>query len=69
VLVVTDGDALIITDLGGEILAEHTRSAPGVTCVGNGRPRGPRPRTTEVSPKSGDMKCHRCPDAGHSPMS
>ena len=44
VLVVTDGDALTITDLDGEILAEHTRPAPGVTYAGNGRPPGPTPQ-------------------------
>ncbi len=65
VLVVTDsnqaGDKIIITDVDSEILAEHTRPAPGVTYVGNGRPPGPRPKNprtvTEVlihqlSPKS-----------------
>jgi transposase InsO family protein len=52
VLVVTDGEAITITDLDGEILAEHTRPAPGVTYVGNGRPRGPRPQTSQASPKS-----------------
>jgi putative transposase len=52
VLVVTDGNKLTITDLDGEILAEHTRPAPGVTYVGNGRPPGPRPKTTDPSPKS-----------------
>ena len=40
VLVITAGDK--ITDLEGEILIEHTRPAPGVTYLGNGRPRGPR---------------------------
>ena len=52
VLVTTVGDAIIITDLLGEVLAEHTRPAPGVSYVGNGRPRGGRPKTTELSPKS-----------------
>jgi putative transposase len=42
VLVITDGDKLTVTDLEGEILIEHTKPAPGVTYVGNGRPRGPR---------------------------
>lgn len=46
------GDKITITDLQGEILAEHTRPAPGTRYVGNGRPRGPRPKTTEPSPKS-----------------
>jgi hypothetical protein len=52
VLVVRNGDKIIITDLHGEVLAEHTRPAPGTNYVGNGRPRGPRPKTTEPSPKS-----------------
>jgi putative transposase len=56
VLVVSDGnqagDKIIVTDMHGEILAEHTRPAPGTTYVGNGRPRGRRPKTTEASPKS-----------------
>ncbi len=52
VLVVTDGDKIIVTDAHGEILAEHTQPAPGITYVGNGRPRGPRPKTNETSPKS-----------------
>jgi putative transposase len=52
VLVITDDDALTITDLDGEILAEHTRPAPGMTYAGNGRPRGPRPKTSRPSPKS-----------------
>jgi putative transposase len=42
VLVITDGEKITVTDLEGEILIEHTRPAPGVTYVGNGRPRGPR---------------------------
>ncbi|GFM17284.1 MULTISPECIES: hypothetical protein [Mycobacteriaceae] len=49
VLVVTDGDHITVADLDGEVLIEHTRPAPGVRCVGNGRPRGPRPKP---SPKS-----------------
>jgi putative transposase len=49
VLVVSDGDNVIITDLEGEVLAERTRPAPGTKYVGNGRPRGPRPKP---SPKS-----------------
>jgi putative transposase len=42
VLVITDGEKITVADLEGEILIEHTRPAPGVTYVGNGRPRGPR---------------------------
>ena len=52
VLIVTDGEKIIVTDLHGEILIEHTRPAPGVNYVGNGRPRGPRPQNPELSPKS-----------------
>ena len=52
VLVITDGDKITVADLDGEILIEHTRPAPGVRYVGNGRPRGGRPSTTEPSPKS-----------------
>jgi transposase InsO family protein len=57
VLVVTTGDQvgdnIIVTDLHGEILAEHTRPAPGVTYVGNGRPPGTRPKKNPaMSPKS-----------------
>lgn len=52
VMVITDGDKITVTDLDGEILVEHTRPAPGVRYVGNGRPRGPRPKPPETSPKS-----------------
>lgn len=52
VLVVTDGEKITVADLHGEILIEHTRPAAGITYVGNGRPRGPRPKTTDLSPKS-----------------
>lgn len=46
------GDKITITDLQGEILAQHTRPAPGVTYVGNGRRPGTRPNKPGVSPKS-----------------
>ncbi|MBB2772848.1 UNVERIFIED_ORG: transposase InsO family protein [Mycolicibacterium obuense] len=52
VLVVIDGDKITAADLDGEVLIEHTRPAPGITYVGNGRPRGPHPKTTQTSPKS-----------------
>lgn len=53
VLVVTNGDKIIVADLDGEVLIEHTRPAPGVTYVGNGRPRGPHPKNDDkTSPKS-----------------
>lgn len=56
VLVVSNGnrtgDTIIITDLQGEVLAEHTRPAPGIRYVGNGRRPGTRPQNPEPSPKS-----------------
>ena len=52
VLVVTAGDTIIVADLQGEVLAEHTKPAPGVNYVGNGRPTGPQPKAVELSPKS-----------------
>lgn len=52
VLVIIDGDKITVADLEGEILIEHSRPAPGVTYVGNGRPRGPHPPTPQASPKS-----------------
>ncbi|MBC3191122.1 transposase family protein [Pseudonocardia sp. C8] len=56
VLIVTDGDQpgdkIIVTDLDGEILVERTRPAPGIRYVGNGRPRGRRPKNPGTSPKS-----------------
>ena len=56
VLVVSTGDRPATRSssptFDGEILIEHTRPAPGVTYVGNGRPRGPRPKNPAASPKS-----------------
>lgn len=52
VLVISDGDKITVTDAHGEVLAEHTRPAPGIKYVGNGRPRGPRTKAEEPSPKS-----------------
>ena len=52
VLVIADGDTITVADLDGEVLIEHTRPAPGVKYVGNGRPPGMRPKSPEVSPKS-----------------
>jgi putative transposase len=52
VLVFTDGDTIIVTDTHGEVLAEHTRPAPAIKYVGNGRPRGQRPKPEKPSPKS-----------------
>lgn len=52
VLVVQDGDKILVTDLQATVLIEHTRPAPGISYVGNGRPRGRRPKTLEPSPMS-----------------
>jgi putative transposase len=52
VLVFAAGNTIIVTDIQGEVLAEHTRPAPGTKYVGNGRPRGSRPKPEEPSPKS-----------------
>lgn len=52
VLVVIDGEKITVADLDGEVLIEHTRPAPGVKYVGNGRPRGPRPKNEKPSPMS-----------------
>jgi transposase InsO family protein len=46
------GDTVIIADLDGKVLAEHTRPAPGTRYVGNGRPPGTRPTNHQLSPKS-----------------
>ncbi len=51
VLVITDGDQIIVTNPHGEILIQHTRPTSGTTYVGNGMPPGPRPKTSETSPK------------------
>ncbi|AXH37566.1 transposase (plasmid) [Humibacter sp. BT305] len=40
VLILVDGDDVIVTSAQGEVLAEHIRPAAGVTYVGNGRPKG-----------------------------
>lgn len=50
VLGITDGDKITVADLHGEILIEHTRPGPGVTHVGNRRPR--QPKTSRTSPMS-----------------
>jgi transposase InsO family protein len=52
VVVVVDGEKITVIDPQGEILIEHTRAAPGVTYVGNGRRPGGRSRTSETSPMS-----------------
>jgi putative transposase len=73
VLIIVDGEKITVTDLHGEILIKHTRPAPGVKYVGNGRPRGPRargptPRHRHRSPETSTVtdvlmqNCHRCPE-------
>lgn len=52
VLVVTDDSTVVIANTSGEVLVEHPHPAPGVSYVGNRRPRGPRPTKTRPSPKS-----------------
>ncbi|GAA3627203.1 hypothetical protein GCM10022236_31900 [Microlunatus ginsengisoli] len=52
VLVIVNGDHITVADFDGVILAEHTRPAPSITYVGNGQPRGPRPKTPKASRKS-----------------
>ena len=52
VLVITTGDTITVADLDGEILIEHTRPAPGIRYVGNGKPPGPAPQSPKPSPKS-----------------
>jgi transposase InsO family protein len=52
VIVVQDDTTITIADLEGTILIQHTPAAPGLTYIGNGRPRGRRPQTTTPSPMS-----------------
>lgn len=52
VLIATDGAKITVADLDGEVLIEHTQPAPEVRYVGNGRPRGGRPKNDQPSPKS-----------------
>ena len=52
VLGVSADDKIIIADLQGEVLLERTRPAPGINYIGNGRPRGPMPKTGKPSPQS-----------------
>jgi len=52
VLIITSGNHITVADLHGEVLTEHTRPAPGVTYVGNGRPTGGRPPDPQPSPMS-----------------
>ena len=52
VLIITEDTKIVVVDLNGEILIEHTRPAPGIKYVGNGRPPGGPHRNPGVSPKS-----------------
>lgn len=49
VLVITDGDQIIVTDLNGEILPELTRPNPGVKHVGNGNDPTSATKTPNVT--------------------
>lgn len=53
VLLIVEDNKITVADLDGDILITHTPATPGVTYVGNGRPRGPwKVATNETSPKS-----------------
>jgi transposase InsO family protein len=49
VFVIEDTTTILITDPEGTVLIEHTRPGEGIHYVGNGRPRGRRPRTSPMS--------------------
>jgi putative transposase len=49
VWIIEHDDKILIADLEGTILIEHTRPAPGITYVGNGQPRGPRRQPSPMS--------------------
>jgi hypothetical protein len=65
VLITTDGDKIIVTDLQGEILIEHARPAPGVRYVGNGRPAGRRRLNAATVTDVLTQNCHPCPETSH----
>jgi hypothetical protein len=50
VYVVYEAAGLMIFDDRGTLIAEHNWRPPGIKCIGNGRPRGPKKK--EVSPMS-----------------
>lgn len=52
VYVIPDTDNVAFADTAGTIIIEHAWPEPGVRYVGNGKPRGRRPRTPETSPMS-----------------
>ncbi len=73
VLVIIDGDKITVADFHGEVLIEHTRPAPGITYVGNGRPaaNAPRPPKRHRSPDTPSVtdvliqNSHPCPETSH----
>ena len=77
VLIVSEGDQpgarIIITDLEGEILAEHTRPAPepDTSETADGQEPAPRTRKCHRSPDTPTVthvlmqNCHRCPETSH----
>lgn len=50
--VIHDDNTLTIFDARGTFIIEHAWPTPGTKYVGNGNPRGPRPRTLPLSPMS-----------------
>jgi transposase InsO family protein len=52
VLVIYEATGILVFDDRGTLIAEHLWPPPGVKYVGNGNPRGPRPRTLPPSPMS-----------------
>lgn len=52
VLLIEDENTITVSEPDGTVIIEHTRAAPGICYVGNGKPRGRRPRTMETSPIS-----------------
>jgi transposase InsO family protein len=52
VVVIYETAGILVFDDRGTLIAEHAWPPPGVKYVGNGNPRGPRPRTIPPSPMS-----------------
>jgi len=69
VLVVSHGTNIIVTDLQGEVLAEHTRPVPGIKYVGNGPTPRPTPQDQDTVTEVLTPHRHQRRDAELSPMS
>lgn len=52
VYIIPAPDNVAFTDTTGTVIIEHAWPAPGVKYVGNGKPRGRRPKTLWPSPMS-----------------